>query len=625
MLTDKNKLKKLFLFAFFAMIGTSFNYINAQEIVIEQLSANKFQFDIENLAELSCSCPDRFNEARYSYFWRFGDGGYSKRKNPIYEYYEEGDFSVQLEVTPIYTDQPPEREAYTEPLHVEDVLNDDEYEWTTGFKNDFDFPYMFGIFQLDKSVDAIVPGQRITYIITVNQFIGPSVLALTNFTYGFTFEEEESFQYSQADYITSGISSILHGDQSIGWSLSGGNASHYRRIFVTFEAPEMGYILPGESFSFGLASTNNSQYLTNVNYIGGNADQVRLSFDPNMKKVNYDYISHPEKLEYEVHFQNYGDGPTNFIQIEDEIHPLLDFDALEILEIQIGNKVYDLTDPNSDPNLDPHLDPGTDFHYLTELNADERKIEMTLYNAYLEGTGNPAYNECANEYTTGYVKFAIPTIDFDETTLENGTLISNEASITFDYNFPIETETVYTEIDYGNDNCPTGYAGYKTLHDGENFSKVVSKDINTVFTINAGSRVTLDAGTYVTIKPGSFWKPGSKVTAKIGGCTTNYGENSGYKFEGISHTESIGMEGLTSYPNPFTDQTKIEFDLEKASRVNLDVYSLEGKHIVNIIDNQFRHKGKYALRFDEQLDPGVYLLMLKTETERRTFKLLKSN
>jgi len=597
------------LFLFFVIIGLSFNVANAQVMVVDQISDNKYQFDVQSLPILTCSCPTRFDNVRFLYFWRFGDGGYSKKKDPVYEYKVPGNYTVRLDILPTYTDEDPERIELSEALNLSDNNN-----WTTGFQNEYDYSTNSHVV-IDQSVDAVVAGQQVTYVITFSNGFRPSTMVLTNFSEGFSLTEHEEFGYVEEDMSNVGY---LDQDRSIGWSSTPDNNPN-SRIFVSFQAPEPDELVPGESFSFELHNLSNLDDFSRNPAFAGVLSSIRASHDPNIKTVNYDYLTSPGTLEYYVDFQNYGDGATNQIKIKDEIHPLLDFDGLEILEIQIGTTVYNLTDPSSDPNLDPNLDPNSDFHYLIDLDTDDRYFEITMYNARLEGTGNPVYDDCANEYTTGYIKFSIPSIYFDETTLEEGTAISNQASVYFDSNDPIETETVHTEIDFGPSSCPDG----SIVYDNYQYEFQTTNFIVTNMELESDAVVILNAGKRVDIVPGAIFHSGSVMLAKIEGCTSG-GGNSSSKFEGVQAVREAAVEGLICYPNPFKDETKIEFNLEMDSNISLDVYSIEGKHIKNIINNEHRTKGQYAHQFAEKLNPGVYLVMLKTDTEQKTFKLLKS-
>lgn len=67
-----------------------------------------------------------------------------------------------------------------------------------------------------------------------------------------------------------------------------------------------------------------------------------------------------------------------------------------------------------------------------------------------------------------------------------------------------------------------------------------------------------------------------------------------------------------AYPNPFNSKTRISFDIPEAARVNLAVYTLNGRLIDNIIQGQVS-VGNNALNYDASgLTTGMYILRLET-------------
>lgn len=79
----------------------------------------------------------------------------------------------------------------------------------------------------------------------------------------------------------------------------------------------------------------------------------------------------------------------------------------------------------------------------------------------------------------------------------------------------------------------------------------------------------------------------------------------------IEHDESaIQLPGsLTlyqNYPNPFNASTTISFQLDKPSRVNIDIYDVLGNHIDNILTSDHT-AGVYKINYDgSSLSSGVY-------------------
>ena len=74
---------------------------------------------------------------------------------------------------------------------------------------------------------------------------------------------------------------------------------------------------------------------------------------------------------------------------------------------------------------------------------------------------------------------------------------------------------------------------------------------------------------------------------------------------------------LANYPNPFNPETKIQFELPQASRVNLTVYNIIGEKVVTLADENME-AGVYQRTFSSnsyygQLSSGIYFYKLTTD------------
>lgn len=80
-----------------------------------------------------------------------------------------------------------------------------------------------------------------------------------------------------------------------------------------------------------------------------------------------------------------------------------------------------------------------------------------------------------------------------------------------------------------------------------------------------------------------------------------------------------------NYPNPFNPTTKINFDLAKASNVNLTVYNSLGQKVITIFEGT-KPAGSYTASFNGSgLASGTYYYRLETEyfTETKKMQLVK--
>ncbi|MCF7886462.1 MAG: DUF362 domain-containing protein [Candidatus Marinimicrobia bacterium] len=84
---------------------------------------------------------------------------------------------------------------------------------------------------------------------------------------------------------------------------------------------------------------------------------------------------------------------------------------------------------------------------------------------------------------------------------------------------------------------------------------------------------------------------------------------------------------LKAYPNPFNPRTTISYNLEKTSRVKLDVYNLQGQHVANLV-NTSQRKGKHTFIWNtnnvsgQDIPTGIYFVRLKTNELSKTIKIV---
>lgn len=134
------------------------------------------------------------------------------------------------------------------------------------------------------------------------------------------------------------------------------------------------------------------------------------SFDPNSKSVTPEgNIATTQKLEYTVNFQNTGTAPAQNVFLHDNLDDNLDVSTLEILGFS---------------------------HPMTYTLNGTGKIIFSFANINLPDSNS---NEPASH---GYVRYSISP----KSNLINGTNIDNTASIVFDYNVPVVTNTTRNTI-----------------------------------------------------------------------------------------------------------------------------------------------------------------------------------
>jgi len=157
--------------------------------------------------------------------------------------------------------------------------------------------------------------------------------------------------------------------------------------------------------------------------------------------------------------------------------------------------------------------------------------------------------------------------------------------------------------------------------------------INTLITNGSvdlgGSSVTTLGGNLVSIQPGfvASSSGGALILVRSSACSSPVSRS-------ISETNSklitkinnnTTTNDLKIYPNPFSQQFMIEFDLEKATQASIDIYDLAGRQLKSI-SKSFLKEGTHQFTTDaSDLPAGVYIVVLQAEKFRTAQKIVKVN
>jgi len=84
------------------------------------------------------------------------------------------------------------------------------------------------------------------------------------------------------------------------------------------------------------------------------------------------------------------------------------------------------------------------------------------------------------------------------------------------------------------------------------------------------------------------------------------------------------FRGPSNYPNPFTEQTTIEYNLIKQATVSIQIFDLKGQLVANLIDNEQKNIGKYKQQWNtSNLASGIYYYQLRIDNVSYTNKMVK--
>lgn len=86
---------------------------------------------------------------------------------------------------------------------------------------------------------------------------------------------------------------------------------------------------------------------------------------------------------------------------------------------------------------------------------------------------------------------------------------------------------------------------------------------------------------------------------------------------------SVKEFSLTAFPNPTNGSVTISYEIVRKGIVNVDIYSLEGAFVQNVIRSQEQYAGKYVIPTDlTNLPNGVYICRIMNEGNAKTTKIV---
>ena len=99
-------------------------------------------------------------------------------------------------------------------------------------------------------------------------------------------------------------------------------------------------------------------------------------------------------------------------------------------------------------------------------------------------------------------------------------------------------------------------------------------------------------------------------------------------FTWTSVEEHILLESsVSAYPNPFSGQVNIAFQIDQKSKVNLDIFDLTGRKIMAVVNDELNagvHKYQWNAdnQFGQHVTPGIYFYSLRVGDQVTTRKLI---
>ncbi|MBL8006588.1 MAG: T9SS type A sorting domain-containing protein [Ignavibacteria bacterium] len=119
--------------------------------------------------------------------------------------------------------------------------------------------------------------------------------------------------------------------------------------------------------------------------------------------------------------------------------------------------------------------------------------------------------------------------------------------------------------------------------------------------------------------------PFTKIFAYVGNLNTEITDSTGHFIDiptGIQDPGSVAsilpkdFSLSQNFPNPFNPTTKIEFALPVSGNVNLLIYDITGREIINLV-NEAKAAGYYSVQFNaSNLASGMYFYRLRVQGDK---------
>jgi len=192
----------------------------------------------------------------------------------------------------------------------------------------------------------------------------------------------------------------------------------------------------------------------------------------------------------------------------------------------------------------------------------------------------------------------------------------------FDNNPNTNNDVIITVIDEitgerscdckGEENCLTDLNDTGTINDG---IYSVSNSIQSTGTIDQSQNVEYNAGASICLDKGFLASStnGAVFLSIIGGCTPQLREG--------NFVEKVST--IKNFPNPFTGETIIEYEINNTDKVSLIVTDVTGKVVANLLNGINTNKGIHQFKFDgNHLSEGIYYCTLLTNEKVETKKMI---
>ncbi len=446
-------------------------------------NGNTINFKAQNppLVQISGAPP-----ANYSHFWEFGDGSYSKEKEPKKTYKKQGTYKINLSVTNNYDNgKPPATRPKTVVVNqnsenaTNDIASLEKQEGYQIFASREPSPEeeMVVVVGYQNLLNYVANGKLYLFyndkefkkknfeLLETRTHFGEKEVSDNNFVSAET--KNESYKYLASENEFSNVKNpFLNDDEDLDATLIESrksfsdvkvldfdlmNPNETRNVFFTFKTtPEMvkdtsatvkmrGIYVPDRSYKTHKKRTLEMEIVT--------------SHDPNKMSSNAAFMNYRlvrfKTINMKTRFQNDGEGPAKTIRLETDIPEMFD------------KKTFKVVDMYPKCPICPKGETITFSCLDTLIKKDQ--IHFTFKNIYLPGSQQKNVTE--KDSTKGFVKYSMKfTKDFHKVSTKSRT------SIFFDKNNPVVTNYARTRFLPGiSIGAKSGYNLFSNLENGRSY------------------------------------------------------------------------------------------------------------------------------------------------------------
>jgi hypothetical protein len=152
----------------------------------------------------------------------------------------------------------------------------------------------------------------------------------------------------------------------------------------------------------------------------------------------------------------------------------------------------------------------------------------------------------------------------------------------------------------------------RTMRAGTPIEERAVEQITALNEVEKGAAVLYEAGRSVTLQPGFVAQAGSVFEANIARVVSR------------PTNPEAGVMTVSAAPNPFADQTIVDYALPKAARVSRILTDAQGRVVEQTQEEGIQAAGQYKVNVRAgSLPSGLYIYQIQTDNGSKSIRLIK--